>query len=76
MKKEIYSYFTMICKDGACTLPGALRGTWISSVFGDTEFTESIMYLSEYDIVTESIKDTDPTNFTCDFSSGNFYVFK
>lgn len=65
----------MICTDGACTLPGALRGTWISSVYGDTEFTESIMYLSEYDIVTES-DSANPTNFTCDFSSGNFYVLK
>lgn len=44
MKKEIYLYFIMICKDGECIFLGVLWGIWISSVFGDMEFIEFIMY--------------------------------
>lgn len=40
------------------------------------EFIEFIMYFFEYDIVMELIKDIDFINFICDFSLGNFYVFK
>lgn len=66
----------MICKDGVCIFLGVLWGIWISSVFGDMEFIEFIMYFFEYDIVMELIKDIDFINFICDFSLGNFYVFK
>ncbi|XP_061164524.1 uncharacterized protein LOC133173557 [Saccostrea echinata] len=62
--------------DGACTFPDALRGTWISSNFGDAEFTDTIMYLSQYDITSDSTTSGTASNFTCDFTSGSYYVLR
>ncbi|XP_062607531.1 uncharacterized protein LOC134269346, partial [Saccostrea cucullata] len=72
--KIIFTLFQRTA-DGACTFPDALRGTWISSNFGDAEFTDTIMYLSQYDITVDTFSAT-PSNFTCDFTSGSYYVLR
>ncbi|XP_078324167.1 uncharacterized protein LOC111123704 [Crassostrea virginica] len=62
--------------DGGCTLPTDLRGIWLSNSFGDTNFTDTNMYLLEYDIVGQLIDSTKSADLNCEFSSGNYYVLK